>query len=69
MYGGGGMPGRQAGSVVGKYSTMHRAKTGQQKVQLYYEDDPLCLSTVVILFIYGSKSLKEKLSLKTGDIF
>ena len=66
MYGGGGMPGRQAGSVVG---TMQRAKTGQQKVQLYYEDDPLCLSTVVILFIYGSKSLKEKLSLKTGDIF
>ena len=51
MYGGGGMAGRQAGSVVGKYSTMQRAKTGQQKVQLYYEDDPLCLSTVVTSYI------------------
>ena len=27
-------------------------KTGQQKVQLYYEDDPLCPSSYCILFIY-----------------
>ena len=38
-------------SVVGKYSTVQcrEAKTGQQKVQPYYEDDPLCPSTVCLM--------------------
>ena len=44
------MPGRRTGSAVGKY--MHTVKcrepkTGHQKVQLYYEDDPLCPSRYV----------------------
>ena len=41
------MPGRWAGSGVGLVHTLSRRepKTGQQKVQLFYEDDPLCPSS------------------------
>ena len=44
------MPGRRAGSGVGKYSA-DIPKQGQQKVQLYCKDDPLGPSRIVILII------------------
>ena len=48
MDGGGVKLGRRAGSRVGKYIQCQEPKTRQQKVQICYEDDPLC-----ILFISG----------------
>ena len=48
MDGGGVKPGRRAGSRVGKYLSTYN-DTRQQKVQICYEDDPLC-----ILFISGT---------------
>ena len=39
-------------------STMPRAKTGQQKVQLYYEVDPLYPSSVGVRFIYMPRSVE-----------
>ena len=49
MYGGGVMPGRRAGTVVSKNA--ESPKTGQQKVQLYYEDDPVCPSRYIMTYL------------------
>ena len=40
------MPGRRVGSGVGYY--IAESPTEQQKVQLYYEDEPLCPSSYII---------------------
>ena len=45
--GGGEMPGWRAGSGVVKYNA-ESPKQGQQKVQLFYEDAPLCPSKDII---------------------
>ena len=47
-------PGRRAGTGVGKYCTYicRELKTGQQKVQLYYEEDPLCPSSYIIYLLW-----------------
>ena len=43
-----GPTGRVPGSGVGKYMQCREPKTGQLKVELYYEDDPLCPSGYII---------------------
>ena len=53
VYGGGVMPGRAGGQGQVLASTMPRIQTGQQKVQQYCGDDPLCPSKYINYLWFG----------------
>ena len=65
MYGGGVMPGRRAGSGVGKYSA-DIPKQGQQKVQLYCKDVSLCPSRYIIYLWTIGHAFQKHLTMETS---
>ena len=53
------MPFRGQGQVLTRTVKCQEPKTRQQKVQLYYEDDPLCPSGHIIYLLYSTLLAKK----------